>query len=382
MSNNTALVVVLRTVLLLSAFVSGSSRGSFGTWTVGQTVSTTSGNIIGHACHHRLGIFGFPGNPASTPNLGLFDMRVAMEWVRKNDEGFGGDPSRITVFGESAGAGMADFYSFAFASDPIANGFILQSATIPRFPAPNESSTAARWFRLAEAVGCRPSSGSPDNVTECMRNLTTEQMFAGFSAEETAVGAIPAFGPSVDNVMVFEDYTGRRSANAGYLIGNNENEAGAFKALQPNRSEAYWTDFNFRYYTCADAVRLEQLVRQGVPSWRYRYFGDFPNLAISTNPPSGAYHGSELRPLFGTMPRTPPSTPLQVATGKLLRDAWTTFAKSPTSGLLEFSGGWPMYDPSQQSLARIAFSDQSGINLGPDSAYDGICARLPTTPPS
>ncbi|GKT87618.1 carboxylesterase [Colletotrichum tofieldiae] len=318
--------------------------------------------------NYRLGIFGFPGNPASTPNLGLLDMRMAMEWVRKNAKGFGGDPSRITVFGESAGAGMADFYSYAFASDPIANGFILQSATIPGFPALNESTTAARWFRIAEAVGCRGSSGSPGSVTDCMKNLTTEQIFAGFSAEETAVGAVPAFGPGVDNVIVFEDYTDRRSANAGYLM--------------PNRSEAYWNDFNFRYYTCADAVRLDQLVRQGVPSWRYRYFGDFPNLAISTNPPSGAYHGSELRPLFGTMPRTPPSTPLQEATGKLLRDAWTTFAKRPTSGLLEFSGGWPMYDPSQQSLARIAFNNQTGINLGRGSAYDGICARLPNNPPS
>ncbi|KAK2764831.1 carboxylesterase [Colletotrichum kahawae] len=191
-------------------------------------------DVVLMSINYRLGIFGFPGNPASHANLGLLDMRLALEWIQQNAESFGGDPSRISVFGQSAGAGMADFYAYAYASDPIANGFVLQSATVNGFPALTKNSTSARWFRITKAVGCGGITADHDVVTDCMKNRTSQQIFGAFSAEETSV------------------------ARAGYLMGDNANEAGAFRGLQPNRSEAYWNDFNFRYYTCADAVRVGQ----------------------------------------------------------------------------------------------------------------------------
>ncbi|KAF4777134.1 carboxylesterase [Colletotrichum scovillei] len=334
---------------------------------------------------YRLGIFGFPGNPATTANLGLLDMRLAMEWIRDNAQKFGGDPSRISVFGQSAGAGMADFYAYAYASDPIANGFVLQSATVVGFPALSRNYTSTRWFRLAAAVGCgtgASNSTNPKLVTDCMKNRTTEQIFGAFGPEETGVGSTPAFGPGVDDILVFEDYTDRRAAEAGYLIGDNANEAGLFRSMQPNRSDAYWNDFNFRYYTCGDAIRISQAVNDGMSAWRYRYFGDFPNLAISTNPPSGAYHGAELPPLFGTLPQTPPSTAVELATAEFLQGAWTTFAKDTSSGLLGYAGGWPIYDPAELTLAQIARDNQTGTNLGLGNSFDGICSSLPAIPPS
>src|SRR5436190_14586297 len=73
---------------------------------------------------YRLNVFGFPGNP-SIPNLnlGLLDQRMAIEWVRDNIAAFGGDPSRITIFGQSAGSASVDYYSYAYTSDPIVAGF-------------------------------------------------------------------------------------------------------------------------------------------------------------------------------------------------------------------------------------------------------------------
>ncbi|KAF4924262.1 Cholinesterase [Colletotrichum viniferum] len=349
----------------------------------GQFITDTS-DVVLMSINYRLGIFGFPGDPASAPNLGLLDMRIAMEWVRDNAEAFGGDTSRITIFGQSAGSGMADFYSFAYASDPIASGFILQSATVVGFPALLADTLSPRWYRIADSVGC-PSSNSSTAaaaVTDCMRIRTAAQIFAGFSTAETGIGSTPAFGPGVDNELVFEDYSNRSSADAAYLIGNNENEAGAFKSLQPSRTEIYWADFNFRFYTCADNIRLAQTLSAGLPSWRYRYFGDFPNLVLSTNPPSGAYHGAELQPLFGTLPQDPPSTTVELETAKFLRGAWTTFAKNPTSGLLSYSGGWPLYNPSEDTMAHIAFNNQTGTNLGQGDAYNDRCASLPATAPS
>lgn len=55
---------------------------------------------------YRVNVFGFPGLPGMDQNLGLLDQRLAVEWVQKNIAGFGGDPTRITIFGQSAGGSL------------------------------------------------------------------------------------------------------------------------------------------------------------------------------------------------------------------------------------------------------------------------------------
>lgn len=57
---------------------------------------------------YRLNVFGFPGLPGMAQNVGLLDQRLAVEWARDNIAAFGGDPTRITLFGQSAG-GMISF---------------------------------------------------------------------------------------------------------------------------------------------------------------------------------------------------------------------------------------------------------------------------------
>ncbi|KAG4411817.1 hypothetical protein IFR04_015041 [Cadophora malorum] len=326
--------------------------------------------------NYRLNIFGFPGNPAAASNLGLLDMILALEWISSNAASFGGDSNRISLFGQSAGAGMIDFYSYAYASDPIAQGFILHSATVNGFPSLPRNATEASWFRIAEAVGCGPRTGDHIEITECMRTKTPQEVLDGFSSQDTGIGPTPAYGPGVDDLIVFENYTSRHAAPGGYMIGNNQNEAGLFRRFQ-NQTDAYWEDFNQRLYTCADAERITQSVKDGSPSWRYRYFGDFPNLAISLDPPSGAYHGAELPVLFGTVDEvarnSTPSTPNEVAVGDYLRGAWSSFAKDPFRGLLNFEEGWPTYDPTGETLIRLAFENRPGANLTFGNAYDSPC---------
>ena len=68
---------------------------------------------------YRLGVFGFFSHPeVETPNLALFDQILALEWIQKNISLFGGDPSNVTLMGESAGAGSI---SYLIAS-PLAKG--------------------------------------------------------------------------------------------------------------------------------------------------------------------------------------------------------------------------------------------------------------------
>ncbi|KAH7398624.1 Alpha/Beta hydrolase protein [Phaeosphaeria sp. MPI-PUGE-AT-0046c] len=74
--------------------------------------------VIYVAINYRLGAFGWLSGPSfakhGTPNAGLYDQRLALEWVRCNIHLFGGDPQRVTVFGESAGGGSIILQTTAF----------------------------------------------------------------------------------------------------------------------------------------------------------------------------------------------------------------------------------------------------------------------------
>lgn len=70
-------------------------------------------------------IFSAPNNPQSSGgvgNFGLTDIDAAISWVHANIAGFGGDPNRITIFGESAGAIAVDAYAYSHPSDTIVKG--------------------------------------------------------------------------------------------------------------------------------------------------------------------------------------------------------------------------------------------------------------------
>ena len=58
------------------------------------------------SCNYRLGMEGFAQIPGAPANRGLLDAAAALRWVRDNIQHFGGDPANVTVFGESAGAGV------------------------------------------------------------------------------------------------------------------------------------------------------------------------------------------------------------------------------------------------------------------------------------
>jgi carboxylesterase type B len=235
---------------------------------------------------YRLNIFGFPGYPQSSANLGILDQRLAIEWVRDNIEAFGGDPSRMILFGQSAGAGSTDIHSYAFAEDPIVKGFILESGTDGLRDGSNDTSGTA-WFGAAALLGCSDNSTTPDpaTVAACMETKPATDVLAASSN-------FP-FGPVEDGKIVFTDYPSRVPAALPVLLGSNDNEAGIFEALSPNAPPSEWTEQNLEF-TCGAANRAAYSLQNGNPTWRYRWFGDFPNTQISYDPPSGAWHGSEV----------------------------------------------------------------------------------------
>jgi len=79
-----------------------------------------------------------------------------------------------------------------------------------------------------------------------------------------------------------------------------------------------------------------------VPVWRYRFFGEWPNLVIW--PGAGAYHSQDCPIVFGVTERNLrkiPDTPEEAKFVKNVMTAWATFAKDPENGLTKL--GWPQY---------------------------------------
>jgi para-nitrobenzyl esterase len=155
------------------------------------------GDVVVVTLNYRVGALGFlaTGAPESA-NLGLQDQVAALRWVRDEISAFGGDPARVTVFGESAGAGSI----VALLAMPSARGLfqraIIQSAAPEGILSLEEASDRARIFAQA--------AGGTDPDLDWLRSLETDSIAAYQGAcEEPGPRRIGMFfAPFVDGVVL------------------------------------------------------------------------------------------------------------------------------------------------------------------------------------
>jgi cholinesterase len=227
-----------------------------------------------------------------------------------------------------------------------------------------------------------------------MRNVSTDAIFA--AVPTSGINALLSpFGPTVDGTLVFANYSALPAPDIPLLVGSNEYEAGLFRTELALGGVAFadsdWEELNLSSYTCPIGQRAnasyiaststtstseeEECTTSSSPVWRYRFFGVFPNVNISSE--AGAFHGIELQLLFGTTFSTPADTPAEILVEKYIQGAWTTFAKDPVNGLKSYEGGWPTYDPSEKTLIRLAYGNElgDGTNLEFPWVYDAGCAE-------
>lgn len=307
-----------------------------------------------------MGIFGFSGAPGIQQNAALLDQRSAVEWVRDNIAGFGGDPLRIVIFGQSAGGASVDYYSFAWKKDPIVSGLISHSGTSLSFY-PNTVEYAQKlWYNVSETIGCGGASDDTATVQACVEQAPLATVLAA-AAKVPALPTIAlfqaTFHPVVDNVTVFADYEELSAAGSfakiPYLLGNTDNEAGWYRISAWGQrivlSEAQWDLFNERGFTCPTKYSAQYRLQRDVPTYRYRYFGDWDNMRLYNGTAglgargSGAYHGSDMAMVFGTAEDISglENTPAEDATSKYMMGAWAAFARDSKTGLKKY--GWPAY---------------------------------------
>lgn len=340
-------------------------------------------DVVVVSANYRVGVFGFPGNPDSRTNLGLLDQRLAVEWVRDNIAEFGGDPERITIFGQSAGGSSVDYFSYAWTADPIVAGFIAESGTVftPGTPATADAA-AQSWYNLTATLGCGDASSDASAVSSCMKALDWQTVQNGIVHGSGLSSVSGGFGPSVDEIVVFSDYPTRATegnvTKRPLLIGSNDYEVGLFKVLfgleGVTYPEAEWQFLQLSIYTCPIGERALASVYNGVPTWRYRYFGNFPDLHLSTLPDSGAWHGHETTAIFGTdldIQSVLGRTEAQEQISAYMRGMWAAFAKDPVNGLTNY--GLPTYTPLQSTLLRLGYNNATGPNAASPAQYDIGC---------
>lgn len=142
--------------------------------------------VIAVSMNYRLGLWGFMQTAQiqaeGSSNAGLIDQRLALQWIQENIAAFGGDPSRVTIWGESAGAQSVAYQMFAYGGrdDHLFQGAILESGgpqgcqieTLSWYNTANEN--------LTRSVGCW---GVKDQLA-CLRNIDQATLFA---ARQTVV---------------------------------------------------------------------------------------------------------------------------------------------------------------------------------------------------
>lgn len=106
-------------------------------------------------------------------NFALFDQRLAMKWVHENIERFGGDRGKVTVFGESAGAGSTSCHFFSEESWPFFQRSILQSGSIT-FPSVIFDMETAK--SVSEEFLSELKCKNDEHVLDCLQNLSTDEI--------------------------------------------------------------------------------------------------------------------------------------------------------------------------------------------------------------
>lgn len=337
---------------------------------------------------YRLGIFGFPGVPGIEQNAGLRDQRLAVEWVRDNIAGFGGDCQRIVIFGQSAGGSSVDYWAYAYKHYPIVAGMISHSGAAFSFVPNTAAYSQSLFYNVSGTLGCGDNTTDPATALACVRSKNVTEVLAAARiapALPTEALAQATFHPTVDNITVWADYATLAEAGAfakiPYLAGNADYEAGFYRvsayAANKTLTPAQWDLFVQRAFTCPTKYATDARATFGVPTWRYRYMGDWENLRLygawGDYPDSGAYHGSDLDMLFGTaydVTGTPNSLQEEL-TSRYMMGAWAAFGRSPATGLSVY--GWPMYTAKSTSLVRLAYRNQSIPSIVQPSLYDAVC---------
>jgi para-nitrobenzyl esterase len=214
------------------------------------TYLAASGNVVVVTLNYRLGALGFlyTGKVAGTSingNMGLLDQQSALRWVQANIGAFGGDPAKVTLFGESAGAMSTGFHLFSVpTSRSLFRAAIMESNPISStYRDVKRATDDGAAFLKALCDTASAGRGCPANAT-WLDTVSTATVLAGEAKylkglgplDRIISGGLPEglpWTPVIDNVVVTGQPLNGYAANMPakpYVFGTNANEGTVFAA--------------------------------------------------------------------------------------------------------------------------------------------------------
>lgn len=168
-----------------------------------------TGDIIVVTINYRLGVFGFhvPIDNELPGNIGLWDQRLALEWVHEHISSFGGNPKSVTLFGESAGSFSVCFHALNPMNSGLFHRVIAQSG-VP-------TSLLTLWPRAKSFsldvgiyVGCA-SNAFDESYLSCMRQIPAERLHSAqqdlMSVPDRSLKIEIRMGAVIDGVLIPDD---------------------------------------------------------------------------------------------------------------------------------------------------------------------------------
>ena len=398
----------------------GFSSGSGSSATYDGVNLCNRSDVVVVTINHRLNIFGSAylaelagGDFAASGCTGMLDIVAALEWVRDNIEAFGGDPGRVTVFGESGGGRKVS----TLLAMPDAKGLfhraIIQSGAVLRVRNPRDATREAE--RLLSKLGLRA-----DQARE-LQAVPTDRLFAAFTdvsrdfePEEHVVGmtgSTPVLDGRFIPVHPFEPAAAEVSRDVPVIVGYNRTEETLWWRGRKMPLDMMETDLQgriaARLRSDADATRVVAAYRDaypdarpwdlyilictdhprgmyarelaarktaqgGAPAWLYRFDWDMGGEMKTP-------HALEIRFVFDNVDHTetrlfdlPGSPSARILAGRMSA-AWTAFARIGNPDTPDLPH-WPVY--AADTRQAMIFDNESRIahdhDRGPRLVMEGI----------
>ncbi|KAF8517683.1 alpha/beta-hydrolase [Hysterangium stoloniferum] len=379
----------------------GSTPSQDPTFLLSRSV-TMKKPIIFITVNYRVNTFGFLSSanvPPEDLNVGLQDQTLVLQFIKDEISAFGGDPAKVTIWGQSAGAGAVEVQVLFPANKPLFRAGILDSSTGPFKSAPfaaQYDEPGKTYARLIEMVGCHPG---PESV-ECLRqapfdsianasailldaalngqawqptpggigniiprrqsaqiasgNFLKVPLLWGTNLNEGAtfsrsVFGLPKFPTTAQEDTRFDEFIGalildNRTLTTDVLDefhrlypANDPSLGGRFNTGDSlfDRAEAWYTDF---IYLSPRRLFFDKAAQTGQKLFAY-FFTEF-NPA--NDPSNGVSHGSELAFIFGTAPA------VENNLSTIFTDAYINFVNDLNPGSF-----WPRYNLKDKPVLQF-----------------------------
>ena len=342
-------------------------------------------DVVVVSVNHRLNILGFLDLSACSEkykysgNVGMLDVVQALQWVQKNIRQFGGDPTNVTIFGESGGGGKVGTLLCMPAAKGLFHKAIIMSGTILNV------NTKQMTEELGKAVLKELNIDAKD--IDKIKDVSYEELYAaGQRAMAASIGTrkpgtpmMWGFGPTPDGEVLlqqpFQNGFAKISDNIPIMIGTTFNE------LQPLRydkeitmdearrelmrtfgwdTQAYIKAFGEAYpdYTPQDLLSIDWLFRpktiitadeiaetRQAPTYMYMF-------TQRSDANKGSVHGAELKYCFNNIDVNSPEHP-SVELAEVMSSIWAQFAKTGNPNTSTLPGEWHPYTKENGELLEL-----------------------------